>query len=245
MAPLYHSRARNERPGHPQHARRPRRHLIILLVQDESAACCPANFFTGPISRPRLKPASNSSFMAKRRSTSCAPRAPGNDQSANRSRSAAKELDSTEVARIVPIYEAIGTFGSGRFAAPCTPAVRSSISKCPTTPGSVARPPRAYPTRGEALIHTHFPNPENPSTLKYFSLTRAAAASSRGSFFLYQLSLALDRKATRKEKTPSPFPPARRRRPRSLKRILPFKPTAAQKRVLARNRRRPRKCLPR
>src|SRR5207249_6598056 len=51
-------------------------------------------------------------------------------------------------------------------------------------------------------------------------------------FFLYQLSLALDRKATRKENAMA-FRVREDAVRKALKRILPFKPTAAQKRVLA------------
>jgi len=87
-----------------------------------------------------------------------------------------------------------------------------------------------YPPRGEALIHTHFPEPENLRCLEHVSFTIAAAAHLRG-IFLYQLSLALDRKATRK-KTPSRSVCGRMPCREALKRIC-VQPTAAQKRVLA------------
>ena len=51
-------------------------------------------------------------------------------------------------------------------------------------------------------------------------------------FFLYQLSLALDRKTMRKENAIA-FRVREEKVREALKRILPFKPTAAQKRVLA------------
>jgi ATP-dependent DNA helicase RecG len=89
-----------------------------------------------------------------------------------------------------------------------------------------------YPSRGEALIHTHFPEPgENLDALNTFR----SPAQQRLIFeelFTYQLSLALDRKVTRKENAIAfrvREDPVRE----ALKRILPFKPTAAQKRVLA------------
>src|SRR6267143_1951732 len=63
------------------------------------------------------------------------------------------------------------------------------------------------------------------------ALPHSSGLSSR-SFFLYQLSLALDRQATRKENAIA-FRVREDAVREALKRILPFKPTAAQKRVLA------------
>src|SRR5437879_6768615 len=56
-----------------------------------------------------------------------------------------------------------------------------------------------YPSRGEALIHTHFPEPgESLDALNTFR-SPAQQRLIFEEFFLYHLSLALDRKATRKE----------------------------------------------
>jgi ATP-dependent DNA helicase RecG len=89
-----------------------------------------------------------------------------------------------------------------------------------------------YPSRGEALIHTHFPEPgENLDALNTFR----SPAQQRLIFeelFMYQLSLTLDRKVTRKENAIA-FRVREDSVREALKRILPFKPTAAQKRVLA------------
>jgi ATP-dependent DNA helicase RecG len=89
-----------------------------------------------------------------------------------------------------------------------------------------------YPSRGEALIHTHFPAAgESLDALNTFR----SPAQQRLIFeelFLYQLSLALDRKVTRKEDAIA-FRVREDAVREALKRILPFKPTAAQKRVLA------------
>jgi ATP-dependent DNA helicase RecG len=89
-----------------------------------------------------------------------------------------------------------------------------------------------YPARGEALIHTHFPAPdESLDALNvYRSLSQQRLIFEE--FFLYQLSLALDRQATRKENAIA-FRVREDAVREALKRILPFKPTAAQKRVLA------------
>src|SRR5258705_9865534 len=89
-----------------------------------------------------------------------------------------------------------------------------------------------YPTRGEALHHTHFPEPgESLDALNTFR-SPAQQRLIFEEFFLYQLTLALDRQATRKENA-IPFRLREDAIREALKRILPFKPTAAQKRVLA------------
>src|SRR6202022_2281331 len=57
----------------------------------------------------------------------------------------------------------------------------------------------AYPSRREALIHTHFP-PASES-IEALNAFRSAAQQRLifEEFFLYQLSLGLDRKTSRKE----------------------------------------------
>src|SRR5258707_5210039 len=89
-----------------------------------------------------------------------------------------------------------------------------------------------FPTRGEALIHTHFPEPGE--SLEALNAFRSPAQQRLifEEFFLYQLSLALDRKATRKENAIA-FRLREDAIREALKRILPFKPTTAHKRVLA------------
>src|SRR6266478_3974478 len=54
-------------------------------------------------------------------------------------------------------------------------------------------------TRGEALIHTHFPEPDESHEALNTFRSPAQQRLIFEEFFLYQLSLALDRKATRKE----------------------------------------------
>src|SRR5216684_4416013 len=88
------------------------------------------------------------------------------------------------------------------------------------------------PARAEALIHTHFPEPGE--SLEALNTFRSPAQQRLifEEFFLYQLSLALDRQATRKENAIA-FRLREDAIREALKRILPFKPTTAQKRVLA------------
>jgi ATP-dependent DNA helicase RecG len=89
-----------------------------------------------------------------------------------------------------------------------------------------------YSSRSDALIHTHFP--EAGESLDALNTFRSPAQQRLifEEFFLYQLSLALDRRATRKENAIA-FRVREDAVREALKRILPFKPTAAQKRVLA------------
>jgi ATP-dependent DNA helicase RecG len=89
-----------------------------------------------------------------------------------------------------------------------------------------------YPSRFEALVHVHFPAPEESlEALNTFG-TSAQQRLIFEEFFLYQLSLALDRKTARKENAVA-FRVREEKVREALKRILPFKPTTAQKRVLA------------
>ena len=143
-----------------------------------------------------------------------------------------EEMDSTEVGRIVPIYEAIGTFGSRQIRRAMYAAVQLIDPRMPDVLPEALRARLGYPSRGEALIHTHFPEPgESLDALNTFR----SPAQQRLIFeelFMYQLSLALDRKVTRKENAIA-FRVREDAVREALKRILPFKPTAAQKRVLA------------
>ena len=143
-----------------------------------------------------------------------------------------EESDSTEVGRIVPIYEAIGTFGSRAIRRAMHAAVQLIDSHMPDVLPESLRSRLGFPSRRDALIHTHFPTPEE--SLDALNTFRSPAQQRLifEEFFLYQLSLALDRKATRKENAIA-FRIREDRVREALKRILPFKPTAAQKRVLA------------
>src|SRR3989442_6492492 len=143
-----------------------------------------------------------------------------------------EEMDSTEVGRIVPIYEAIGTFGSRQIRRAMYAAVQLIDQRMPDVLPEALRARLGYPSRGEALIHTHFPEPgENLDALNTFR----SPAQQRLIFedlCMYQLSLALDRKATRRENAIASHVREDKVR-EALKHILPFKPTAAQKRVLS------------
>ena len=89
-----------------------------------------------------------------------------------------------------------------------------------------------FPSRREAVIHTHFPPPGIYSMRSTVPLASRSSASSSKNFFY--ISSAWRSTAKRNaRRTPSPSHVREDRVREALKRILPFKPTAAQKRVLA------------
>jgi ATP-dependent DNA helicase RecG len=141
------------------------------------------------------------------------------------------EKDSTEVGRIVPIYEAIGTFGSRAIRRAIYTALQTLDPRMPDLLPDPLRARLGYPSRYQAIVHTHFP----PAGESVEALNEYRSPAQRRlifeEFFLYQLSLALDRRATRKENAIA-FRLREERVREAIKRILPFKPTAAQKRVL-------------
>jgi ATP-dependent DNA helicase RecG len=144
----------------------------------------------------------------------------------------AQNHDSTEVGRIVPIYEAIGTFGTRAIRRVVYAALRHlDADLLDLLPASI-RSRRNFPSRREAIIATHFPPPnESMDALNQFR-SPAQQRLIFEEFFFYQLSLALSRKAARKENAIA-FHIREDRIREAIKRMLPFKPTAAQKRVLA------------
>jgi len=205
--------------------------IYHLLVQDESGGLLPCKFFHGGYLEGRLKAGQQLILHGKAEVDKLRPARieminPQIEVLSN------EEMDSTEVGRIVPIYEAIGTFGSRQIRRTMYAAVQLIDLRMPDVLPENLRTRLGYPSRGDALIHTHFPAAgESLDALNTFR----SPAQQRLIFeelFLYQLSLALDRRATRKENA-IPFRVREDRVREALKRILPFKPTAAQKRVLA------------
>jgi ATP-dependent DNA helicase RecG len=143
-----------------------------------------------------------------------------------------EEMDSTEVGRIVPIYEAIGSFGSRAIRRAMYAAVQLVDPRTPDILPKELLVRLGYPSRSEAVVHMHFPPPD--ASLEELNAFRSPAQQRLifEEFFLYQLSLALGRKAARKANAIA-FLMREEKVRAALKRILPFKPTAAQKRVLA------------
>src|SRR6202795_5144978 len=201
-----------------------------LLVQDAAGGLLPCKFFHGGYLEGRLKPGQQLILHGKVEIDKLRParleminpqlEMLGND-----------EPDSTEVGRIVPIYEAIGTFGSRAIRRAMYAAVQLIDADMPDVLPEALLARLGYPSRRDALIHVHFPEPgeslEELNTFRTPSQQRLIFEE----FFLYQLSLALDRKATRKENGIA-FRVREEKVRGAVKRILPFKPTAAQFKVL-------------
>ncbi len=141
-------------------------------------------------------------------------------------------VDSTEVGRIVPIYEAIGKLGSRTLRRVIYQALNNLTAALPDPLSAALLARHGFPSRREALSYVHFP----PASESVEALNTFRSPAHRRlifeEFFFYQLSLALRRRRARNA-TGIAF---RVREPQireALKRILPFKPTAAQKRALA------------
>ncbi|HKN76752.1 MAG TPA: ATP-dependent DNA helicase RecG [Candidatus Acidoferrum sp.] len=205
--------------------------IYHLLVQDAAGGLLPCKFFHGGYLEGRLKPGQQLILHGKVEVDKLRPARleminPQLEMLGD------GEPDSTEVGRIVPIYEAIGTFGSRAIRRAMYAAVQLLDANMPDVLPEVLRSRLGYPSRREALIHVHFPEPQESLDALNIFRTPAQQRLIFEEFFLYQLSLALDRKTTRKENAIA-FRIREEKIREALKRILPFKPTTAQKRVLA------------
>lgn len=204
--------------------------IYHLLVQDDTGSL-PCKFFHGGYLEGRLKPGQQVILHGKVEVDKLRParREMVNPQLEILS---TEEIDSAEMGRIVPVYEAVGTFGTRQIRR----AVYATLQNLePHIPDPLPRELLArfrYPSRREALIAAHFP--PHDESLEALNLFRSPAQQRLifEEFFLYQLSLALRRKETRKENAVQ-FRVREEKVREALKRILPFKPTGAQKRVLA------------
>src|SRR5947209_6360330 len=205
--------------------------IYHLLVQDDAGGSLPCKFFHGGYLEGRLKPRQLLVLHGKAEIDKLRP-ARLEMINPQMELLSAEGMDSTEVGRIVPIYEALGTFGSRAIRRAMYAAVQLIDANMPDILPEGLRGRLGYPSHSDAVIHTHFPPPgESLDVLNTFR----SPAQQRLIFeelFLYQLSLALDRRAVRKENAIA-FRVREDAVREALKRILPFKPTAAQKRVLA------------
>ncbi|MDA2912632.1 ATP-dependent DNA helicase RecG [Acidobacteriia bacterium AH_259_A11_L15] len=138
--------------------------------------------------------------------------------------------DSTESGRIVPIYEAAGPISSRIFRR----LIYAALERLPATlpdplPASLfAR--YGFPDRRAALAQAHFPGRETELAALEAFRTPAQQRLIYEEFFFLQLGLALKRRRARQlPGIPFQLNDAIRE---AIKKILPFHPTAAQKRVL-------------
>jgi len=206
--------------------------IYHLLVQDDTGSL-PCKFFHGGYLEGRLKPGQQLILHGK---VEIDKNRPARREMVNPQieilNADADEVDSTEMGRIVPIYEAVGTFGSRQIRRAIYTTLQNLDPNIPDVLPSELRKRLAFPSRRQALIETHFPPPqESLEALNAFH-SPAQQRLIFEEFFLYQLSLALGRKTSRKENAIA-FRVREDAIREALKKILPFKPTAAQKRVLA------------
>jgi len=204
--------------------------IFHLLLQDATGTL-PLKFYHGAYMQGRVRAGQRLVVHGK---ADVDPRRPGRIEMVNPPFEllGAESGDSTEVGRIVPIYEAIEGISS-RMVRRMVHTALQNLAVPPSDPLPADLLARyAFPTRRDALRFVHFPPPDVPlETLNEFR----SPAHQRLIFeelFFYQLSMALRRDCARRQ-TGIAF---RVREPRireAVKRILPFKPTEAQKRVLA------------
>jgi ATP-dependent DNA helicase RecG len=204
--------------------------IYHLLVQDAAGGLLPCKFFHGGYLEGRLKPGQQLILHGKAEIDKLRPARieminPQLEMLGD------GEPDSTEVGRIVPIYEGIGTFGSRAIRRAMYTAVQLIDANMPDVLPETLRERLSLPTRRDALIHVHFPDPQESLEELNTFLTPSQQRLIFEEFFLYQLSLALDRKATRKENAIA-FRVREEKVREAVKRILPFKPTVAQFKVL-------------
>ena len=203
--------------------------IYHLLVQDDSGSL-PCKFFHGGYLEGRLKPGQQLILHGKVEIDKLRParREMINPQIEVLT---GEEVDSVEMGRIVPIYEAVGTFGTRQIRRAIYATLQNLDPNIPDVLPPALLQQLHYPSRHDALIHTHFP--DAGESLEALNLFRSPAQQRLifEEFFLYQLSLALGRRAVRKENAIA-FRVREDKVREALKRILPFKPTNAQKRVL-------------
>jgi ATP-dependent DNA helicase RecG len=139
--------------------------------------------------------------------------------------------DSTEMGRIVPIYEAIGALSS-RMLRRIVYSLLNQLTQdiAEILPASL-RERYALPMRRDALLHVHFPGPDAYLDQLNQFRTPAHRRLIFEEFFYYQLGVGLRRRMRPRAKG-IPMLVRDDRIRDAVKRTLPFKPTNAQKRVL-------------
>src|SRR5271167_4715477 len=129
--------------------------IYHLLVQDESGSL-PCKFFHGGYLEGRLKPGQEIILHGK--------------VDIDKLRPALREMvnpqievlgsggvDSSEMGRIVPIYEAVGTFGTRMIRRAIYATLQTLEAQIPDVLPTALREKMRFPSRRDALIQTHFP----------------------------------------------------------------------------------------
>src|ERR1700688_1477161 len=200
-----------------------------LVVRDDSGSLS-CKFFHGNYLDQRLKAGQRIVLHGK---AELDPNRPGRIEMINPEyeQLGAGEADSTEVGRIVPIYEAIGGISS-RIMRRIIYLALEKLSGPFTDPLPAEMLARyKFPSRREAIGFVHFP----PQTESVDALNSFRSPAHQRlifeEFFFFQLSVAMRKKSAQQQ----PGIAFRVREPsirEALKRVLPFKPTDAQKRAL-------------
>jgi len=143
-----------------------------------------------------------------------------------------EDADSTEVGRIVPIYEAMGGISSRSMRRIVYLALETFAGALPDPLPAEILARYKFPSRREAIQFVHFPPAtESVEALNSFR-SQAHLRLIFEEFFFYQLNVAM-RKKSAQQQAGIAF---RVREPairEAIKHVLPFKPTDAQKRALA------------
>ena len=142
----------------------------------------------------------------------------------------AAEGDSLEVGRAVPIYESVGTLGPRVLRRLMWTALNSLNGAIPDRLPLSIRQRNKLPERSTALLQAHFPAPDQPIEDVSRFRTPAQVRLIFEEFFNVGAGLALRR---RKAKAAQGIEFQKKDSAReAIRRILPFHPTGAQKRVL-------------
>jgi len=218
--------------GNTVRFRRGRTPIFHLTVKDKSGSLH-VRFFHGGYLEGRLKEGQPLVLYGK---AEVDPYRPGRLEMVNPQMellsSGDRPADSTEVGRIVPVYEAMGPISSRMLRRIVHNALANFEPNVPDPLPADLRERFRFPTRREALMYAHFPpKEERLESLNSFR-SPAQVRLIFEEFFYYQLALALRRQQGHRQAGIAMLVREDGIR-QALKRILPFKPTAAQKRVLA------------
>jgi ATP-dependent DNA helicase RecG len=142
------------------------------------------------------------------------------------------EADSTEVGRIVPIYEAIGGISSRVMRRIIYQTLETFGGRMPDPLPTELLDRYKFPSRRDAIHFVHFPpRTESVEALNSFR-SQAHQRLIFEEFFFHQLSVAI-RKKSAQQQPGIAFRVREAAVREAIKRVLPFKPTDAQKRALA------------
>ncbi len=138
-----------------------------------------------------------------------------------------------EVGRIVPVYESLGgaQLSSRWLRRVLYPLLGDLGNSLPETLPMELCERMQLPSRAEALRHAHFPRAGTALSLLQAAATPAHQRLIFEELFFLELGLELKRRRMRERLGPAFTADLRVRE--ALKRVLPFHPTAAQKRVLS------------